>query len=68
MVEEDSDEVEYGSLGNLTCPHCHRVFPEIECFAYDEGDFPDLDEATLFPGEVLEFPCGHSKEILEDAE
>lgn len=51
------------SDSDLTCPTCGKSYPDSECLAFDEGDFPDLTPPTLFPGNVLEFPCGHSQAL-----
>lgn len=45
----------------LTCPTCGKSFDWYRVFVFNEGDFPDLCEPTLFPEDVLEFPCGHSQ-------
>ena len=52
----------------FTCPTCNRTFEDSECWVWNTGD-PEMqhpgEQLPLFPVDMLEFPCGHSKEISQ---
>ena len=59
------------SLEPLTCPQCGRTFDNGECWVWHTSDpemYHDGDQLPLIHCEVLEYPCGHSRELPDSAE
>jgi hypothetical protein len=46
-----------------SCPTCGKRYNPDDTFAWSELDFGD--QPSLFPGDVLELPCGHEMQITQ---